>query len=157
MSFFERAKAAATDLAAKADTAMGNAGLMGGTPGMPGAPGAGPAAGPADRALRDYGLLVWREQNGGAVDAAVKERVVGALREMEAAGQLAPLQVALGASAPAGGPPPPPGAAAAAAGPPPPPGAASAAPSAAEPSAPQSAPPPPPPGSAPPPPPSWAT
>ena len=144
MSFFERAKAAATDLAAKADTAMGNAGLMGGTPGMPGAPGAGPAAGPADRALRDYGLLVWREQNGGAVDAAVKERVVGALREMEAAGQLAPLQVALGASAPAGGPPPPPG-------------AASAAPSAAEPSAPQSAPPPPPPGSAPPPPPSWAT
>lgn len=144
MSFFERAKAAATDLAAKADTAMGNAGLMGGTPGMPGAPGAGPAAGPADRALRDYGLLVWREQNGGAVDAAVKERVVGALREMEAAGQLAPLQVALGASAPAGGPPPPPG-------------AASATPSAAEPSAPQSAPPPPPPGSAPPPPPSWAT
>ena len=46
MSFFERAKAAATDLAAKADVAMNQAGIN--TP----APGGG-----GDRALRDLGVL----------------------------------------------------------------------------------------------------
>ena len=48
MSFFEKAKQAATEMAAKADQAMANAGIAGGTVG-------GPTGGTreADAALRD--------------------------------------------------------------------------------------------------------
>lgn len=161
MSFFDKAKQAATEMAAKADQAMANAGLAGGTGGM--------ASGSreADGVLRDYGLIMWREAHGQPVDPGDRERVLGVLQGLESAGALTPLQVNTGkqqGSSLFGGPtatapPPPPGAAAQqAADPPPPPGGA----------APPPPPPPPPPaaqeppgqsggGTAPPPPPpSWA-
>src|SRR5829696_5199936 len=58
MSFLERAKAAANDLAAKADVAMTQAGIS--TPGAP--PGGG------DRALRDLGVLAYLEATGRGVN-----------------------------------------------------------------------------------------
>ncbi|NLG65531.1 MAG: hypothetical protein GX537_08000, partial [Actinobacteria bacterium] len=145
MSFFDKAKQAATEMAAKADQAMANAGLAGGTGGM--------SAGgsrEADGVLRDYGLIMWREAHGQSVDAGDRERVLGVLQGLESAGALSQLQVNTGrqaASSLFGGPtptapPPPPGAAAQHAStgttgqtpPPPPPGAS-----------PRSTPPPPPP------------
>lgn len=167
MSFFDRAKAAATDLAAKADQAMSNAGIAGSPMGAP--PAAHPGASEADGALRDYGLILWREQHGHPIDATERERVVGVLRRLDGAGQLAALRV--------GAPPPPTGGGLfggpSTAPPPPPPGAAAAAHAAAQaapappattppPPAPAATPPPPAPSqtsggsSAPPPPPSWA-
>lgn len=126
MSFFERAKAAASDLAAKADVAMSNAGVN--VPGMGG-----------DRALRDLGVLAWLEATGRPVDAADRERVMATLRELETAGRLGPLTVT--PAQPYGAPPPPPGSAGA---PPPPPGAGAPPPPPPAPGA--GAPPPPPPG-----------
>ena len=158
MSFFDKAKQAATEMAAKADQAMANAGLAGTTGGM--APSGGREA---DAALRDYGLLAWREARGHSVDAGERERVVGVLQGLEAAGVLAQLRVNTGTPAAGGSlfggptptaPPPPPGAAAQQGGqtdaPPPPP---SSPPPPAQPDGPQSptqsgggtAPPPPPP------------
>ncbi len=136
MSFLDKAKAAAQDLQAKADTALSNAGLSG----PPGVGGVGSASGPGapgrgiDLALRDFGLLAWREQHGGAVDPADRQRVVAALDSFESAGQLSSLRVTPAGPVP-GAPPPPPGAVAAAAQaaqavPPPPPGMAPPAPSA---------------------------
>lgn len=144
MSFFERAKAAASDLAAKADVAMTQAGIN--TPG---------AGGGADRALRDLGVIAYLEATGRRVDPADRERVLATLRELESSGRLGPLTVTPAHGAP-GAPPPPP----------PPPGYAGDAPS-APPPPPPPAPPTAPPGSAPPgsappgstpppPPPSWA-
>jgi hypothetical protein len=127
MSFFEKAKAAASDLAAKADVAMTNAGVN--VPGMGG-----------DKALRDLGVVAWMDATGRPVADADRQRVMATLRDLESSGRLGPLT--LTPPPPAyGTPPPPPGAAAAGApaAPPPPP------------SAPQAGPPPPP--SAPPPPP----
>ena len=125
MSFFERAKAAASDLAAKADHALANSGLSG-----PAAANLNPTT-----VLRDLGVLSYLEATGRPVDPADRERVMTALRDLEATGRLGPLTVT----------PPAPPAPQAYAGPPPPPGAAAAAPP---------PPPPPPPGaSAPPPPP----
>ncbi|MBM6401657.1 hypothetical protein [Phycicoccus sonneratiae] len=158
MSFFERAKAAASDLAAKADVAMSNAGVN--VPGMGG-----------DRALRDLGVIAWMDATGRPVADADRERVMATLRDLESSGRLGPLT--LTPPQPAyGAPPPPPGAAGAPAAPaaPPPPPAPEAAPSAPPPppsAPPQSAPPPPaaPPAAEPPrgdtpppppPPPSWA-
>ncbi len=140
MSFFDRAKAAATEAMAKADQAMSNAGL---TP--PGGMGPG-----VERALRDYGLLAWREAHGAAVDPGEKERVSSALADAAAAGQLQHLHVWAPPAAPpppgyaaqaAGAPPPPPNAAPPAGSQPPPPAApaapsASPAPAAAPPAAP---------------------
>ncbi|HMM94209.1 hypothetical protein [Phycicoccus sp.] len=124
MSFFERAKAAASDLAAKADVAMSNAGIS--------VPGVG-----ADRALRDLGVVAWLDATGRPVSDADRERVMATLRELESSGRLGSLS--LTPVQPYGTPPPPPGAAAAGAGvpaaPPPPPTGGSAPP-----------PPPPPPG-----------
>lgn len=121
MSFFDKAKQAATEMAAKADQAMANAGISGPPGGIAGSLG-GAGAHSADAALRDYGLISWREAHGQPVDASEKERVLGALRDLEASGSLAALRVTGGATgssmfgAPApGAPPPPPGAAAAAA------------------------------------------
>lgn len=159
MSFFDRAKAAAGELAAKADQAMANAGIAG--------PAAGGGGGEMDAALRDYGLISWREHHGQPVDATDKERVLEALRRMESAGQLQALRVGAPASSGSAGsslfggsagpvaPPPPPGAAAAAASAPGAPGAAPPPP----PAPPTSPPPPPASGGGtapPPPPPSWA-
>ncbi|MGL4745518.1 MAG: hypothetical protein ACRCXL_14185 [Dermatophilaceae bacterium] len=97
MSFFERAKAAATDFAAKADQAMANAGVS-----TPGAPGGSP-----DRALRDLGVVAWLDTVGRPVAPADRERVMSTLRELESAGRLTGLAV----SPPPAAPPPPPGAA----------------------------------------------
>ena len=143
MSFFERAKAAASDLAAKADVEMKKAGIS--TPGAAGAGGAG-----ADRALRDLGVLAYLEATGRPASADDRARVLATLRELESSDRLGPLTVAPAAYGAPGAPPPPPPAGAAP--PPPPPGGTPPPPP-----PPGAAPPPPPPGSTPPPPPpSWA-
>lgn len=115
MSFFERAKAAAGDFAAKADTALANAGLSGG-----------PATNrDAERLLHDLGVIAYLKATGRPVAPDERERVLGSLRRFEEAGQIGPLTV----SPPAPAAPPPPGAAAQGyAAPPPPPGAAATPP-----------------------------
>lgn len=129
MGFLDKAKAAASELAAKADEALTNVGA------------AGPSAGgkQAERFFRDLGVLTYLAESGRESDAAERVRVLDALRGIEAQGGIPSfaLQTA---------PPPPPGAVAGGyAAPPPPPAAAGAAPPHGG-----SAPPPPPPA------PSWA-
>lgn len=119
MSFFDKAKQAATDMAAKADQAMSSAGLS--VPGVP----VGGAQRQADAVLRDYGLITWREAHGHPVDATQKERVVTALVAMEHDGVLSAMRV--GAPGVPPGAPPPLGTPPAPGTPPPPPGAAAAA------------------------------
>ncbi len=139
MGFFEKAKAAATDLAAKADGALSNAGI-----GLP------PAGAAGEKLLRDLGVLSYLEAVGRPASADDKARVVAELQKLESAGQLVNLSV--GGSGGFGGsgagmpppPPPPPGAVAVGVAAPPPP-----APPPPEAGAPTPAPPPPPP------PPSW--
>lgn len=153
MGFMDKAKAAATELAAKADGAMAQAGING----PPG------SSGGADRYLRDLGVIAYLEATGRPAPEGERERVMAGLREAEQQGGLT--SFALRTT-----PPPPPGMAGAtgAAGafpppPPPPPGAAgtgsapgasaSPPPPTAQPPRPattQDAPPPPPP------PPSWS-
>ena len=128
MGFLDKAKAAATDLAAKADTALSNSGLGG-----PGGSG-GSGGGDADKFFRDLGVLTYLEANGRATDPADRLRVMNAIQEMEQRGAVRSFALHTA-------PPPPPGAAGASA-PPPPPGAGAM-------------PPPPPGASAPPPPPAW--
>jgi hypothetical protein len=97
MGFLDKAKAAASDLAAKADTALNNAG------------------GPDPATLyRDLGRMTYDEHAGRPVDADAKARLLAELTTLDQQGRL------VQAEAPAG-PPPPPGAAAAAPPPPPPP------------------------------------
>jgi len=166
MSFFERAKAAANDLAAKADAEMKKAGIN--TPGSPvggGSPGgagsAGGGGGVGDRALRDLGVLAYLEATGRPASAQDRDRVLAYLRDLESSGRLGPLTLTPQPPPPPppaayGGPPPPPGAAAAAAPPPPPPSSDAGSPP-PPPPPPPSGPEPTPPGSTPPPPPpSWA-
>ena len=164
MSFFERAKAAANDLAAKADAEIKKAGIS--TPGGTGLTGASGGGG-ADRALRDLGVLAYLEATGRPASAADRDRVMATLRELESSGRLGPLTVSPPAYGAPGAPPPPPGAAASAAystAPPPPPGGTPPPPPPPGAGAPPPPPPPPPaapettpPGSTPPPPPpSWA-
>ena len=112
MGFLDKAKQAANEMAAKADQAMANAGISG-PAGTPGGMGANRAA---DAALRDFGLITWREAHGHPVDASEKERVLHTLQGLEAGGQLAPLRCTspqgaggLYGSPPPGAPPPPPG------------------------------------------------
>ncbi|WP_109472259.1 hypothetical protein [Ornithinimicrobium cavernae] len=135
MGFLDKARAAASDLATKADTALSQASASWS------------GAGDAERLLRDYGLLAWREQHGQPVDPADLARVRGGLQALEQEGRLAGLQLQ---TAP---PPPPPGGASA----PPPPGGFSSPSPPGGPSAPPpggpSAPPPPGGFSSPPPPP----
>lgn len=88
MGFLDKAKQAANEMAAKADQAMANAGISG-PAGTPGGMGANRAA---DAALRDFGLITWREAHGHPVDASEKERVLHTLQGLEAGGQLAPLR-----------------------------------------------------------------
>jgi hypothetical protein len=140
MGFLDKARAAANDLAAKADTALANSGI-----GQPG-------GGDADRYFHDLGVLTYLTENGRPASAEDRERVMGALRDLEARGAIHSFALKTTAAPP---PPPPPGAAAT---PPPPPGGATPPPP----------PPPPPPApeapvaeqhpatAPPPPPPSWA-
>lgn len=140
MGFLDKAKAAASDLAAKADTALASSGLGG-----PGASG----GGDAEKYFRDLGVLTYLEANGRAATPEDRLRVMTALQELEARGAIRsfalhtsppPAPGMAGAGGQPGYPPPPP---------PPPPGGA--APEwQAPPSAPPTAPPPPPP-------PSWMT
>lgn len=106
MSFFERAKAAASDLAAKADTAMQQHGMM--PPAL---------AGDGDRLLKDLGIVTFLESSGREVPAGERERILGELRRLDQEGKLT---LVLGSASGQGGAPPPPGGAGA---PPPPPGA----------------------------------
>lgn len=128
MGFMDKARAAASDLAAKADTALANSGI------------AGPGGGDASKYFHDLGVLAYLTENGRPASAEDHERVMGALREMEARGAIH--SFALQTSPAVGAvPPPPPGGAA------PPPAAAQTEAPAQEPH----------PGTAPPPPPpSWA-
>ncbi len=147
MGFLDKAKAAANDLAAKADTALGSSGLGG-----PKAPG----GGDADRYFRDLGVLAFLEANGRHADPEEHLRVMTALQEMDTRGTIP--SFALHTS-----PPPPPGTAAAGSHggfPPPPAVAGSPVPPPPRGAAPQRQAPPAPPSSPttpPPPPPSWMT
>ena len=152
MSFFERAKAAANDLAAKADVAMTQAGIS-----TPGTAPAGGAGGGGERALRDLGVLTYLEATGRPASADDRARLMATLHELESSGRLGPLTVTPSSFGAPGGPPPPPGAAAAAAESAPPPPAAPPPPPPPPPGAGTAADQPTPPGSTPPPPPpSWA-
>lgn len=105
MGFLDKAKQAAMDLQQKADTALGNAGMMGGSPlgGPAGAP-----SGGADRLLRDLGVLTYLNATGRPGSAEDYNRIMGALQQLHQQGQLnLTLTPATGAP---GGPPPPPGA-----------------------------------------------
>jgi hypothetical protein len=140
MSFLDKAKAAANDLASKADTALGSSGMGG-----PKASG-----GDADRYFRDLGVLAYLEANGRPADPGEHQRVMTALQEMDSRGAIASFALHTA-------PPPPPGTAAAGGqgGFPPPPGAAgSPVPPPPGGAAPQ---PPATPSTPPPPPPSWMT
>lgn len=148
MGFLDKAKAAATDLAAKADSAM-NSGLGSHAPG-----------GDSEALLRDLGVIAYLEATGRQAPPE-KDRVMAALQAAEQQGLLrsfalrttppvAPPPPGMAGAVPpppgAGAVPPPPGSPVA----PPPPGAAPAPAPVAEPPAPPAQP------SAPPPPPSWA-
>ena len=145
MGFLDKAKAAANDLAAKADTAMANSGL--------GGPG-GASGGQPEKLFRDLGVLAYLESSGRQGPEGERERILGTLREIEQRGGIPSFALQTGAPAP-GTVPPPPGAAAqqASAGTPPPPAAPSMSPpppGAPVPEAPVA------PSAPPPPPPSWA-
>lgn len=150
MGFLDKAKAAADNLAAKADSALSS---TGGTSIGP----------PPEKCFRDLGMLGYLEATGRDFPEEERERLLGALREAEARGTA--LNFTLQTAAPAA--PPPPGAGAATpAAPPPPPGEAAAPPPPPPPpgeAGPPPPPPPPPPGEAgpppppPPPPPAWAS
>ena len=102
MSFFERAKAAANDLAAKADAEIKKAGIStpGGTSVMGGA-----GSGAAERALRDLGVLSYLEATGRPASPEDRARVMATLHELESTGRLGQLSVTPAYGAP-GTPPP---------------------------------------------------
>ena len=129
MGFLDKAKAAANELAQKADTALASSGL--------GGPGAS-----AERYLRDLGVITYLEAAGRPVPDADRDRVLTALRELEQRGEIGPLTLQT-TGAQASAVPPPPGAAGQA---PPPPTTppASTAPPTPQGSAPTAPPPPPP-------------
>ena len=79
MGFLDKARAAATDLAAKADTALSNSGLGASKP---------PSTGDADAYFRDLGVLTYLEASGRAADADERVRVMAALQQLEANGTL---------------------------------------------------------------------
>ena len=116
MGFLDKAKAAANDLAAKADTALSQAS-------------ASFSGGDAERLLRDYGLLTWRQSHAQPIDDAELTRVTEALQRLDAEGRLQGLALhttPVAAPPPPGGyqTPPPPGGST----PPPPPGGQQAPP-----------------------------
>ncbi len=145
MGFLDKAKAAASDLAAKADSAIAGAGAsLAGTPNP-------------EALLRDLGILTFLESTGREGSGAERHRIMTSLLELEKVGVLRSFDLKTAAAAA----PPPPAAAAAPPPPgagvvPPPPGAAAAAAVPPPPSAPTDAPAPLGGTAPPPPPPSWA-
>lgn len=141
MGFLDKAKAAATDLARQADSALTQATQGGGQQ-------------ETDRYLRDLGIIAFLEQQGRHVDEEARQRALAGLRDLESQGRLGSLAVSSPPPPPPGSgtPPPPPGWSAPSSGsgtPPPPPGGP-----APQPPHPGGAPAPPPPsGGTPPPPP----
>ena len=142
MGFLDKAKAAANDLAAKADTALGSSGLGG-----PKASG-----GDADRYFRDLGVLSYLEASGRPADLAERRRVMATLQDLDNRGAIPSFTLHTS-------PPPPPGSAAGGQGGFPPPPAAAGAPPPPPPAGtgPQPQAPPAAPATLPPPPPSWMT
>lgn len=101
MGLLDKAKAAATDIAAKADTKLASSGL--------GGPG-GTSAKDADRLFRDLGVITYLEANGRPGSAEDRERVMAALTEMETRGAIGNLALQTSAPPPPGASfPPPPG------------------------------------------------
>ena len=98
MGFLDKAKAAATELSAKADQALASQGL------------AGPSVGgkQADKFFRDLGVLAYLDATGRPSDAGERDRIMTALQGFEAQGALPSFALQTAASPP----PPPPGAAA---------------------------------------------
>jgi hypothetical protein len=117
MGFLDKAKAAANELAAKADTALANSGL--------GGPGA--AVSP-EKLLRDLGVVAYLEATGRTAPAGERERLLAALGELETAGTLPALVLQTTPAPPAAATPPasavPPAPGAATPPPPAPPGPA---------------------------------
>jgi len=158
MGFLDKAKAAASDLAAKADSALNSSGT------------GGPKPGDADKYFHDLGVLTFLETTGRPADAAERTRVMGALQELDSSGAIRSFGLHTApppAPGTAGAVPPPPMPGMAGAVPPPMPGGATPPPpmpgmgAPAAPPAPAEAAPPPPAAPAapvtPPPPPSWMT
>ena len=104
MGFLDKAKAAASDLAAKADTALGSSGLGGPRPA---------GGGEADGYFRDLGVLAYLEQRGRPADPGERQRVTAALQELDARGAIRSFALHTA-------PPPPPGVAGTGGGFPPP-------------------------------------
>ena len=153
MGFLDKAKAAASELAAKADSALTSA-TSGGA--------SAPAPGDADKYFRDLGVLAYLEASGRPTDQAEHTRVLGALQDLDQRGALRSFAlhtVPPPAPGMAAQVPPPPGMAGMA---PPPPAASGVAPPppapqvTPAPDGPQTPEAPPAPPTAPPPPPSWA-
>lgn len=141
MGFLDKAKAAANDLAAKADTALASSGMGG-----PGAPGGSP-----DKLFRDLGVIAYLEATDRTAPEGERERIMGALRETEQRGSIPSFALQTAAPGPGSVPPPP--------------GTAAQQSQGQQPPAPSMTPPPPgapvpqapvPPSAPPPPPPSWA-
>lgn len=77
MGFLDKAKAAATDLAAKADTALASSGLTGPKP---------PGGGDVEKLFRDLGVLAYLESTGRPTDPGERQRVTLSLQDLESRG-----------------------------------------------------------------------
>jgi hypothetical protein len=141
MGFLDKAKAAANDLAAKADTALAGSGM--------GGPG-GATGGQPDKLFRDLGVLAYLEATERQAPDGERERIMGTLREAEQRGAIPSFALQTAAPPPSSVPPPPGAAAQQAQQTPPPPTMAAPPPGAPVPQAPVT------PSAPPPPPPSWA-
>src|SRR5674476_953170 len=75
MGFLDKAKAAASDLAAKADSALNSSGAGGPKP---------PGAGDVDKYFHDLGVLTYLEASGRDAAAAERDRVMTALQGLDA-------------------------------------------------------------------------
>jgi len=138
MGFLDKAKAAASDLAAKADSALNSSGTGGPKP---------PGAGDVDKYFHDLGVLTYLEASGRAADAAERDRVMTALQELDSSGAIRSFGLHTApppAPGMAGAVPPPPMPGVGGATPPPPYGAAPAPEAPPAPAAPPVAAPPPP-------------
>lgn len=129
MGFLDKAKAAANDLAAKADSTLAKSGI-----GVPGTP---IGAGDSDRLFHDLGVLAYLRETGRDFSAAELQRVMAELQQLEA-------RSAIRSYALYTAPPPPPGAAPPAPGMTPPPAPGMTPPPAPGPTTPPTAAPPPP-------------